>query len=563
MHDIVTGIGLVLLFVLASGVLIVRENRTRKKLFLQKMKASWGKIPDREYTYEELEHISRYFYERGRTGFFIDDITWNDLDMNRIFILLNQSCSPLGAECLYDMLRKPLFQEEELKERHRLMEFFKENPTIRHQLQALLADIKKPGNVSVFEAIHATEGVELKGGRVQLIHCLGFFLSLLVFMAAPHIGVFLFIGVCVINIISYLAQKMQIDLYLTSFRCVMQLLSAQKELEKLQIPELENYIKKGQKYKKALSGFQRGAALVIDRSSAGGGMEGFIMDYIRMLTHMDLIKFRDMMKIMQEKQTEIEGLLYLFGYLDSMLSVASFREALPYYSSPVFEEREKAYMEVEELYHPLISNPVANSICAKGGILVTGSNASGKSTFLKNIAVNAILAQTVYTCTAKYYASPYLKVMTSMALRDDLQSGESYYIVEIRSLKRILEETEKPGYLLCIIDEVLRGTNTMERIGASSRILGNLCKKKVLPFAATHDIELSYILEGRYKNYHFEEEFGKQDVMFSYLLKEGRVTTRNAIRLLELTGYDKDLVEAAKKAVEEFEKTGIWKNIND
>ena len=149
-----------------------------------------------------------------------------------------------------------------------------------------------------------------------------------------------------------------------------------------------------------------------------------------------------------------------------------------------------------------------------------------------------------------------------MALRDDLESGESYYIVEIRSLKRILDEAQKEGNILCIIDEVLRGTNTIERIGASSRILGMLKKENVLPFAATHDIELSYILENLYENYHFEEEIGERDVTFHYLLKKGRVTTRNAIRLLEMIGYDQEIVKQANCAVEEFEKTGVWSKLD-
>ena len=283
------------------------------------------------------------------------------------------------------------------------------------------------------------------------------------------------------------------------------------------------------------------------------------MDYIRMLTHIDLIKFSAMMKAMQKYQKEIQGLMKIFGYLDSMISIASFRESLPYYSLPELREEKSTYLKVENLYHPLLSHPVANSIEAQKGILVTGSNASGKSTFLKNIAVNTILSQTIYTATATACQAPYFKVMTSMALRDDLESGESYFIVEIRSLKRILDEAEKEGCLLCIIDEVLRGTNTIERIGASSQILADLRRDQVLPFAATHDIDLSYILEDLYENYHFEEEVKEHEVFFNYLLKEGRVTTRNAIRLLEMTGYKESLVEGAKRSVEAFEKTGIWK----
>lgn len=560
-NDTVIGLVVILLFLAGAGVLNYYEKGKRRKLFLERMMASWGKIPQREYSYDELEHISQFFRKREKEGFYVDDITWNDLDMDRIFALINQSISPIGDEYLYEILRKPVFEEEELKERQRLLEFFSEKEMERHKVQALLAGIRKPGNVSVYEAVSVTKEVEIQGKGFQIVMCGAFFLSLLFFAAMPSPGIFCFLGICILNIITYFMRKQDIDLYLTSFRCVIQLLEAQKNLEKLKIPELASYMEEGKRCRKELRTFQKGSFLVLEQSSTGGGMEGLIMDYIRMLTHIDLIKFSTMMKAMQEHQEEILGLMKIFGYLDAMISIASFRVSLPYYSIPELEMAGKAYLKVENLYHPLLSHPVANSIEAENGILVTGSNASGKSTFLKNIAVNTILAQTIYTVTASEYQAPYFKVMTSMALRDDLERGESYFIVEIRSLKRILDETEKEGCLLCIIDEVLRGTNTIERIGASSRILAGLDREHVLPFAATHDIELSYILEDLYENYHFEEEVKEYEVVFNYLLKKGRVTTRNAIRLLEMTGYPENLSEEAKKAVADFEETGIWEKV--
>ncbi|OUN25909.1 MutS-related protein [Blautia sp. An81] len=560
-NDTVIGLVVILLFLAGAGVLNYYEKGKRRKLFLERMMASWGKIPQREYSYDELEHISQFFRKREKEGFYVDDITWNDLDMDRIFALINQSISPIGDEYLYEILRKPVFEEEELKERQRLLEFFSEKEMERHKVQALLAGIRKPGNVSVYEAVSVTKEVEIQGKGFQIVMCGAFFLSLLFFAAMPSPGIFCFLGICILNIITYFMRKQDIDLYLTSFRCVIQLLEAQKNLEKLKIPELASYMEEGKRCRKELRTFQKGSFLVLEQSSTGGGMEGLIMDYIRMLTHIDLIKFSTMMKAMQEHQEEILGLMKIFGYLDGMISIASFRVSLPYYSIPELEMAGKAYLKVENLYHPLLSHPVANSIEAENGILVTGSNASGKSTFLKNIAVNTILAQTIYTVTASEYQAPYFKVMTSMALRDDLERGESYFIVEIRSLKRILDETEKEGCLLCIIDEVLRGTNTIERIGASSRILAGLDREHVLPFAATHDIELSYILEDLYENYHFEEEVKEHEVVFNYLLKKGRVTTRNAIRLLEMTGYPENLSEEAKKAVADFEETGIWEKV--
>ncbi len=553
------GFLILLLFVLCLAWTAWRESRGRRARFLQNMIQAWGKIPDREYSWEELEKISQYFRQREKKGFYIDDITWNDLNMDQVFALLNQCLSPVGDACLYDMLRKPVFDKETLEERNRLMDFFRENQATRHKLQQLLIGIRKPGSSGFYEAVHVTREVTLQGSGVQLVMCLGFFLSLLFFAIKPDIGVFFLLGMSLFNIGSYFVKKQEVDVYITGFRCVIQLLSAQKELEKLNIPQLEAYTAQAGEYARALSKFKRGNFLVVDRSSAGGGLEGFFLDYVRMLTHLDLIKFYDMLKAMQENTEALDGLMEIFGTLDALISAASFRESLPYYTVPNLEEGEKAYIRVKNLYHPLLSDPVANSIEAREGILITGSNASGKSTFLKNIALNAILAQTIYTAVATSYEAPYFKIMTSMALRDDLQGGESYFIVEIRSLKRILEESEKEGCLLCIVDEVLRGTNTIERIGASSRILAALQRENVLPFAATHDIELSYILEKRYENYHFEEEITQKEVVFNYLLKKGRVTTRNAIRLLEMTGYDRALANQAKAAVADFENTGIWK----
>ena len=134
-----------------------------------------------------------------------------------------------------------------------------------------------------------------------------------------------------------------------------------------------------------------------------------------------------------------------------------------------------------------------------------------------------------------------------MALRDDLNAQNSYYIVEIKSLKRILDAVDKDDKrpVLCFVDEVLRGTNTVERIAASSEILKSLRYKNVLVFAATHDIELTYLLEKYYDNYHFQEEV--------------TAVTRNAIKLLGVIGYNKNIIDAAESQAGYFIRSGSWK----
>jgi DNA mismatch repair ATPase MutS len=148
-----------------------------------------------------------------------------------------------------------------------------------------------------------------------------------------------------------------------------------------------------------------------------------------------------------------------------------------------------------------------------------------------------------------------------MALRDNLLSKESYYIVEIKSLKRILDRVNNEVPTLCFIDEVLRGTNTLERIAASSRILSSLSKKNTLVFAATHDIELTQILENEYSNYHFQERIEDNEILFDYKLYKGKAISKNAIKLLNMMGYPKEIIVSAENAAEEFLTKGEWSKI--
>jgi DNA mismatch repair ATPase MutS len=223
-------------------------------------------------------------------------------------------------------------------------------------------------------------------------------------------------------------------------------------------------------------------------------------------------------------------------------------EGLPPYCLPVFTQQKK--IVCEDIYHPLLTNPVKNSATIAKGFLLTGCNASGKSTFLKTIAVNAIFAQSIHTCTAAGYQTGFFRIATSMSLKDDILAGDSSYMAEIKAMKRLLnlgKDGEHPALVLA--DEVLRGTNTGERIAASTQILKSLNHENSLCLAATHDVELTGLLANEYDNYHFEERWENDDIHFPYLLLPGPATTQNAIKLLRVMGYDEELVRAAENAL--------------
>lgn len=191
-------------------------------------------------------------------------------------------------------------------------------------------------------------------------------------------------------------------------------------------------------------------------------------------------------------------------------------------------------------------------------MLLTGTNASGKSTFIKALALSAIMAQSLCTTLCTAYQAASFTIYSSMVLRDSVVDGDSYFIAEIKSLKRIFDAVKRGERVLSTIDEVLRGTNTVERIAASSVLLSQLAGQGALCVAATHDGELCGILDGAYRMMHFSEHVTEDNVAFDYLLKEGKATTCNAIELMDRLGFDEAVIKDARDRAARFQLEGSW-----
>ena len=550
------------------------QHRTQK-WNREQLRKSFGKAGRTEYADGELNGIVRYF-EKHPKNFQIDDITWNDLNLDEIFLRMNSTCSSAGQEYLYAMLRSPSFEEKELQEREELLGFLEQDEETRVRMQEIFSKIGRTGKYSLYDYMDFLDVLgERKNGK-HLLADLLFFLMIAAAFVSPPLGLCGMSAVMCFNITTYLKEKKQIEPYLTSFHYIFRLIRGAEELSKIHAQQLEDRLGKVRKLLPQFGKLNRSASLGM-RTSSGDPM-GIVADYINMMLHLDIIGFNIMLHAVREQTENIDRLVTIVGELDALIAAAGFRHSLPAWCVPKLTAAEAAdgaahgavessrlhfeasSLQLEQLYHPLLADPVKNDIKTTNGVLLTGSNASGKSTFLKAVALNMILAQTIHTCCADRCQSSYWRVMTSMALRDDLGSGESYYIVEIRSLKRILDAAQSPGApVLCFVDEVLRGTNTVERIAASTQILRSLHKPGVCCFAATHDVELTGLLETEYDNYHFEEQIADGDISFPYLLMPGRATSRNAIRLLEMMGYSEEIIKKADDQAAEFLKTGVWK----
>lgn len=164
---------------------------------------------------------------------------------------------------------------------------------------------------------------------------------------------------------------------------------------------------------------------------------------------------------------------------------------------------------------------------------------------MRTIGINAIFAQTLYIVLAKNYSSSYFRLFTSIGTTDSIVDGDSYFMAEAKALKRIIDVLNPNEPILCILDEIFRGTNTAERISAAMASLDYMSNKNACIIAATHDLELTTLVNNKYDNYHFKETIKDKDMIFDYVLKPGPCNSRNAISILGYLDYPKEIYEKA------------------
>ena len=549
---------------LAAAVLFLyiqyrRNEALRRRLFVERLKEQWGQVPDREYEEGDLQRIRRYFETFRGEECVLDDITWNDLDMDAVFMLLNHTNSSAGEEALYRMLRTPCADPAPLRERDRLADVFTQNPKLRLELETQLAGIGKNNRLALCDYIVNLSGQPCHSNVSHYMGIAALAAAAVGVAVWPETGILALGGVIGFQMITYYRQKAQVEAYFSSVSQVVRLAVHGRAIGGLTGgEELAPYLDPLKQSVKELEPFCAKSRFISTGKEMGGSPLDLIMDYVKMLLHTDLIAYNQIVRMTKEKEAAIWSVTEILGQLECGLAIASFRACLGQWCRPQLAAGEPPYLHGEGLYHPLVDRAVPNTIHAVRSQLITGSNASGKSTFLKTVALGAVLAQTTYTAPGLSYQAPLYQIYTSMALHDSLSNGESYYIAEIRSLKRILDRGQDPLPVLCMIDEVLRGTNTVERIAASAQILRSMTEMNLLCFAATHDAELAELLEPWYENGHFSEEIADGDVLFSYRLQPGRARSRNALRLLELMGYKEEVLRQAQAMAERFGQTGIW-----
>ena len=520
-------IGIIVLGIIVNSITTIVK---RKKL-ISNIKQLWKSKKTLE---EFIRPNSRFDYQfnlrrKNYSDTLIDDKTWTDLDMDTLFHKSNFNFTAIGEMKWYATLRK-MFTINNKK----LVNQFKDEQ-FRVNVSYHLALIGK--------VVYPLFPDQIKPVKRNNLFMLCPFLPLLgaiIIFINISLGILIILFSILLNIglSAYLKKSYSQDL--KSIFYTSKVIKHSYSLSEIKGTPSINIDFQQFKLARSLSGFIGKA----DDQDIGGT---FIMLF-KMSFMLDYFFFHIIQFTYVKHQEELLQCYDYISTLDNHYSLVMYRRTLYTYCEPSII-KDKQQITFSNLLHPLLTEAVPNSLNIKHNILLTGSNASGKSTFMKAVATNLILAQTLNTATAEAFSYKPGLVYTSMANTDDILSGDSYFMTELKSIRRLFN-IKNNQLVYCFIDEIFKGTNTTERIAASESVLNYLdTEKHYKVIAATHDIELSEYLKANYENYHFNESIENNQIYFDYKIKKGKANTRNAIELLRITQFPEKVYTRAKQTI--------------
>lgn len=550
---------IVLMFICTIIMLLIGEVVYFVYHFLNKRnmeRATFQKWEDGEaatFSKDELNFIKKEA-KRLYGGFQIDDITWHDLDMDEVYQTMNLCLSSAGDRTLYGMLRNPLFDKEKIAQRYQMQEWLLHHDEEQKQLRSILFRVGGQCEVAIDALYTMNEAYTLVPTGFAL--CLG--LGLLIGILACVLGYLTLLPIVIALVIgNYALVASYHKKRAHAYTCAMHLyryVQAMHVLGKMSFDPVFEETYQIKKCAKELTGIHH--SMFPDMLSA----DGLILLFTSTIFMGELISYGRLREQLFKHRHAVMEAVRIIGELEALFVAGVYQQRQPIHCAAMFTEEKKIIAKT--MVHPLLKQPVPNDVDFTTHILISGSNASGKSTYLKMIAINAIFAQSFGFALAKQYEAGMFLICTSMALKDSLEEKDSYFVAEVRSIKRILEQLNEERPVLCMIDEILRGTNTGERIAAASEILMTFTNTPSLCIAATHDLELTHILQHHYRNMHFQEQLQEEKMAFDYQLKEGASNSRNAIRLLETLGFPRNAIEEAKRLRDGYEQYGRWMKVN-
>lgn len=541
------GIALFILLVIISSNLF---DKTKKIQEVQYLIKAWPEAYDNKFN---LDKIHKFYEEYGpsklkeKEFYNIDDQTAYDINIDDLLKEISICSSTPGEQMLYYLLRTPKLNVEELEERNKIIEKLIEDKELRGNIQQSLSNLGRQRKGEIFNLFN-TDTI-IKKWKVIMFNliALSSLIMLIIFLFIGSNHIIRFVGIFAVYILISMRTAAEIENELSSIQYLGNFIRAAKEISKIEDETLKEYIEEITKRVIPLSKIDNKTKYIYASSELDiftETLNGFFLTKIR--------SYYSIINIIKSNRQALIELYALVGKLEAYISVASYRCRVPNYCIPKFLDNNSKTLIVKNAVHPLLEDGVPNSITLRNkGVILTGSNMAGKSTFMRTLATNILLSQSISMSLCDEYSSSFFRILSSLSLSDDVLSGTSYYLEECNSVLRILNSLDDEVPAFCIIDEIFKGTNPIERIAASKEILKYIMNKNAISIVATHDLELAESCDDKYLRYYFCEDIDENEgLTFDFKLKTGICNTGNALKLLDFLGYPKEIIINSQKDIE-------------
>jgi len=476
-------------------------------------------------------------------GHVLDDGTWDDLGMDEVFDLVDGTTTTAGRAFLYGALRAPLTDAEELGRRRDEVAALLADPEERRRVRETLRRAVRDDEVDVFGRLGDDER---KGAWKKAVYPLlaAAEIAAAVLWALSGLPGFLaFLVLTCTNITVHYLEKMRLA-QRAAVLCAFHWVLVEGRL--IQRSRMRSFARERALLAQMLPRCRKlmnRTALFLPRGPAVDVMQVFA-EYLNMTLLLEAISCVYSLHECAARRDDLLAIWAAVGAIDALSGVAVRAAERPMVSLPSYLPGE-ARIRASAVVHPALGDPVANpASLRRPGIVLTGVNMSGKSTYLRTVAVNQILAQSVGMVFARDYECGLFRVASSMARADNLAGGESLYLCEARRILAILSLAGSEGPpVLAFLDEVFSGTNSPERIAITIALLGHLEREGAVVLLATHDLEIPGRMAGGHECIHLRDSASGEGMRFDFKLEPGIVTERNAAKLLGLLGYPKAMLE--------------------
>lgn len=543
---------LVLIYILIVIYLVNRQVNKRKLIKLREfLIKNWGK--PKENTYFNFFSIGKYFennIHKDSAYYIISDKEKDDLDIDDLFMFIDRTTSKIGQQFLYFKLRT-IESIEKLRLFDKLVNVFVKDSDLRLSCQLILSHLNSDSSYDL-EILVNDKPIE-RPKNMKFIYGLSLLSVISLLLSFYNLLFLLFlIPVFFINLVIHYRNKENVTYYISAVSQLSTALKVGKEL--IVFDKIRSHFTDFSFINRVDGIMQKTKFITFEKrmDNEFAALFWVVSELVKIQFNIETIMFTRFVDSIVKERKSIDQLFRFIGEVDSAISTASLKAGNQTVCTPDFVQEK--YLKVSEIYHPLIDECITNDLELKGkSLLLTGSNMSGKTTFIRMLAINSILAQTIYLSFAKEYTAPFFKVHSSIRITDDLLDQTSYYLKEVLIVKEMIEASDKEDTCLFVLDEIFKGTNTLERISAGKAILSYLNCKNHFVAVSTHDIELTDLLEkDNYNLYHFTEKVEEDELLFDHKLKKGRLLTRNAIKILELYNYPSKIIKEARRTEKEI-----------